>query len=71
MTKEEFWEHKKKLLPPDQRSYRSFELGVRYGEQQNAELKAQIEKTKCCANCDNFEIECRNCVDFDCWKLKE
>lgn len=41
MTKEEFWEHKKKLLFPDQRSYRSFELGVRYGEQQNKQLKAQ------------------------------
>ena len=44
-----------------------------------ADLEAQIEKMKCCENCDRFgraeteveEVICQNCIDFNNWKLKE
>lgn len=51
---------------------------------QNIELKAQIEKMKCCGNCkfyykldwepdeniDSDEIECYSCLSFSEWSLK-
>lgn len=38
---------------------------------ENVKLEEQIKKMRCCENCDNFNVECRDCVDFDCWKLKD
>lgn len=39
------------------------------------ELKAQIEKMKCCCNCDNYcqckNRRCNGCHNFSHWKLKE
>lgn len=48
-------------------------------EEENEQLKAQIEKMKCCANCkycdnDNpcfFHKEHRQCVDYLSWELPE
>ena len=45
-------------------------------EQENLRLKAQIEKMKCCQNCENnegeYSISCwQACKNKDQWKLKE
>ena len=47
-------------------------------EQKNKELKAQIEKMKCCCNCksgdvhtDPFKKKCNNCHLMQKWELKE
>ena len=43
MTKEDYWNQKKNLLLKEDRSYRAFELGVRYSEHYIAELESKIK----------------------------
>lgn len=45
-------------------------------EKENAELKEQIEKMKCCGNCNNYmhriDHRCNTeCKDLSRWELKE
>ena len=47
-------------------------------EKENKQLKAQIEKMKCCENCkhsyhDRYHtLQCiRNCINFDKWEIAE
>ena len=48
MTKEEYWNEKKNLLLKEARSYRAFELGIRFSEKRIEELEQQIKEMKCC-----------------------
>ena len=55
----------------------SLELVARFVEleKENAELKEQAEKMKCCQNCDNneseYSISCwQACKNKDQWKLR-
>ena len=46
-------------------------------EKENKELKAQIEKMKCCANCKHSEEDnksstsCDKCFELCYWEMKE
>jgi hypothetical protein len=56
---------------------------VEFAEQETKELKEQIEKTKCCGNCKNYNnfyrhcefdakhsVEC-HCNNYKLWEIKE
>lgn len=44
---------------------------VKYYEQENKELKALIEKMKCCGNC-KYNQECEHlCENLEEWELDE
>jgi hypothetical protein len=44
MTKEEYWDEKKNLLLKEARSYRAFELGVKFSEHRIAELEEKNQR---------------------------
>ena len=55
---------------------RKFAMGMR--EKVEKQLREQIEKMKCCENCDRFgrneteqeETICDNCINFSNWELR-
>lgn len=55
---------------------RAYICGRRKSEEQIAELEAQIEKMKCCENCNNFmhriDHRCNTkCKNLSEWEIKE
>lgn len=59
MTKEEYWNEKKNLLLKEARSYRAFELGIRFSEKRIEELEKENailnEKVNILDNCDRLD----------------
>ena len=46
---------------------------VEFAEQETKELKEQIEKMKCCGNCENRygQEKCADCHNYNKWKFKQ
>ena len=72
MCEWEYWA-KQELKEEEDEKKKDIQELIATLRQENEQLKAQIEKMKCCGNCDKeFQFsKCADCYDYSKWKLKE